>query len=174
MSLSGLSSPRAREPNGTTRRGVVFALNRGDEASRGYFVEHMAQSLERYFNFGEATRCRDIHGGHNPFDVAAQNRPLLIAEHHKRDCTSRQILLIARVFVSRQQNIEARGLRRRDRFAIRRPFPSPFNRFDNDVALEGVPKRSCCQRGCASTMAAPRGTAGASRPRAANSITATT
>jgi len=57
----------------------------------------MARSLERYFNFGETTRCRGIHGGHDPFDVAAQNRPLLIAEHHKRDFPPRQVLLIAQV-----------------------------------------------------------------------------
>jgi len=129
---------------GTARHGVEFALNRGDEASHGYRVERMAQSLERYFNFGKATGCRGIHGGQNPFCVAAQNRPLLIAEHHKRDCPSCQILLIAQVFVGRQQNIEARGLRRRDQFAIRRPFPSTFKGFDNDVAGEGVPKRSRC------------------------------
>ncbi len=81
----------------------------------------MARSLERYFNFGETTRRRGIHGGHDPFDVAAQNRPLLIAEHHERDCPPRQVLLRAQVLVGRQQNIETRGLRRRDQFTIRRP-----------------------------------------------------
>jgi hypothetical protein len=69
----------------------------------------MARSLERYFNFGETTRCRGIRGGHDPFDIAAQNRQLLIAEHDKRDCPSRQVLLIAQVFVGRQQNIKDRA-----------------------------------------------------------------
>ena len=101
-------------------------------------------SIERYFNFGEPTRRRAIHGGNDPFDVATQNRPLLTAEHHERDRPSRQVLLIAQVLVGRQQNIDTRGLRRRDQFTIRRPFPSAFKAFDIDVAGEGVPKRGRC------------------------------
>ena len=118
------------------------ALNKGDESPHGSSAEQVGRSLERYFNLREAALCRGIHGVHDPFDVAAQNGPSLVAEHHERDCPARKVLLVAEVPVRRQQNIEARCLSRRDKRTVRHSFPTAFNGFDDDGVLEGMPKRS--------------------------------
>ena len=66
--------------------------------------------LERDFNLGIAAGRCCIDGSNYPFNVSAQCRPLLISENDKGDFAARQVLLIPDVFVSRQQNLKARGL----------------------------------------------------------------
>ena len=98
--------------------------------------------LERNFYFCLAAGCRRVDGYDNSFKVAAQSGPLLIADHRKRKFSARQILLIAHVFVGRQQKLEARRLHCRYQFAVNEPIPAAFNDLHNDVALESVAKRS--------------------------------
>jgi hypothetical protein len=75
-------------------------------------------------HFGQATGSGGIHRGHNPVNVSPQGRPLLIADHHERDLSARQVLLVAHVFVRRQQKLEPRRLSSRYQFAVDKPVPS--------------------------------------------------
>ncbi len=69
----------------------------------GFKTERRNQKLlERNVHLGIAARCGCIHGSYNPFHVTAQDRPLLIAENHKRDFSPFQVLLVTHVFVSGQ------------------------------------------------------------------------
>jgi len=85
--------------------------------------------LERYVHFGITTGSRCIDGGHNPTNVPAQSRPLLIADNHGRDFPAFQVLLVAHVFVSGHQKLEAGRLRSRYQFAVKQPVPSSFDGF---------------------------------------------
>ena len=73
---------------------------------------------ERNFDLGKAARRSRIHSSHNPFNMKAQRRPLLIADHDECYFPALHVLLIAYVFIGRQQNLEPRGLRRRYQFAV--------------------------------------------------------
>lgn len=66
--------------------------------------------VERDFHLGIAARLGGVHGGHNPFDVATQSGPLLIADDHERDFPALEVLLVTRVFVGCQQKLETCGL----------------------------------------------------------------
>jgi len=61
--------------------------------------------VEGYVNFGVTTGSGGIRG-RNLFDMAAQNRQLLIADNHERDFPVLQVLLVTDAFVGGQQNIE--------------------------------------------------------------------
>ena len=110
--------------------------------SCGTHVKALAVLLERNFHFGITARRGCIHGGYDPFNVVAQSGPLLIADHHKRDFATGQVLLVTHVFVGRQQKLETFRLSCRYELAVSKSVPSAFYRFNNDVALEGVSKRS--------------------------------
>lgn len=97
---------------------------------------------ERNFHFEIATRRGCIHRSHDPFNVAAQNGPLLIADYHKRDFPALQVLLVADVLVRREQNFETFRLGCRDQLAVNEAIPSAFYSFNNSVAFEGISKRS--------------------------------
>ncbi len=51
---------------------------------------------------------------------------LLIADHHKRDLSVFQVLLVSHVLVSRQQNLKACCLSNRYQLSINKPVPSAF------------------------------------------------
>jgi hypothetical protein len=74
--------------------------------------------------------------------VAAQSGPLLIPDNHERNFPVYQVLLVADVLVSRQQNLETGALGSCYQFAIGKSAPPAFDRFNNDVILEGMSKRS--------------------------------
>src|SRR5271170_3138498 len=97
--------------------------------------------LEWNFHFRIAARSGSIDSSHDPFNVAAQSWPLLIADHYKRDFPAFQVLLVTHILVSRQQKVETCGLSSRYQLAVSKPVPSTFNGFNNDVALEGITKR---------------------------------
>jgi hypothetical protein len=94
----------------------------------------------RDFHFGKAAWRGCIDGGHDSFDVAAQGGPLLVANNQKRHLPGFQVLLVTQVFVSRQQKLETCGLSSLYQFAVSKPVLSAFNGFNNDMALEGMPK----------------------------------
>ena len=81
--------------------------------------------------------------------MAVESGPLLIADDYKRDSPACQVAGNAS-FCQSSATARSFGLGRRYQFDVSKPVPSAFNGFNNDVALEG-----------------------ASRLRAANSITAT-
>jgi hypothetical protein len=66
---------------------------------------------------------------------------LLIADNYERYFPVVQILLVAYVFVSRQQKVETFGLSNRYQFAVNQSVPSAFHGFNNDVSLEGISKQ---------------------------------
>jgi len=101
---------------------------RGDAEVRGGGL------LERYIHFGITAGSRCIHSGHNPFHVAAQSGPLLIADNHEREFPTFQVLLVTHVFVSRQQKLEAGGLSSLYQFAVSKPVPSLFDGFNHHMA----------------------------------------
>jgi len=134
-------------------------------------------SLEGYIHFGITAGCGCIHSGYDPFNVAAQSRPLLIADNHERDFPALQVLLVTQVLVSGQQKLETCRLRSGDQFAVKKPVPPSFHGFNYPMAMERLPERG------GSTVIKeyehqPLGRGGctgsASRLRAANLITATT
>jgi hypothetical protein len=93
-------------------------------------------ALKRYVHFDIATRRSRIHRSNDSVNVIAQRRPLLIADHHKRDSAAFQVLLVPHVLVRRQQDLEPSCLSNRYQFGVNKPVPSAFNSFDNDVALQ--------------------------------------
>ena len=97
--------------------------------------------LERYVHFGITAGSRCIHSGYNPFNVAAQSGPLLIADNHERDFPGFQVLLVTDVFVSRQQKLETCRLSSRYQFAVKKPVLSSFDGFNHHMALERMPER---------------------------------
>ena len=92
-------------------------------------------------HLGVTAGCRCIHSGYNPFNIAAQCGPLLIADNHERDFPGFQLLLVTDVFVSRQQKLETCRLSSRDQFTVKKPVPSSFGGFNHHVALERIPER---------------------------------
>jgi hypothetical protein len=65
---------------------------------------------------------------------------LLIAENHEDDFPSLQVLLVTDVLVSGQQDLEARCLRNRYQFAVKKPVPSALEGFDHYMAFERMPE----------------------------------
>src|SRR5258708_21881129 len=80
-----------------------------------------------------AARSGCIHGRHNPFNIVAQSGPLLVADNHERDISAFEILLVAHVLVSRQQNFEPCRFSSRNQFAINQSIPSALKDFNNDM-----------------------------------------
>ena len=99
------------------------------------------EAPERNFHLDIAARRCFIHGGNHSFDVSAQDGPLSISKSHDRDFPARQILLVPDVLVCGHQKFEARGLSRIEQSAVNKPLPTVFNRFNDHMALQGVPQR---------------------------------
>src|SRR5271157_1860756 len=116
-------------------RSALLAHDWSDAVVRG------GSLLEWYIHFGITARRGCIDSGHDPFDVAAQGGPLLIADNHKRDLPAFQVLLETYVLVSRQQKLKTRRLSSRYQFAVKKLVPSAFNGFNHHMALERVPER---------------------------------
>jgi len=158
---------------------LLAARNQGARIAHGRSDAQVGDGgvLERYVHFGITAGSRCIDGGHNPFNVPAQSRPLLIADNHERDFPALQVLLVTQVLVSGQQKLETCRLRSGDQFAVKKPVPPSFHGFNYPMAMERLPERG------GSTVIKeyehqPLGRGGctgsASRLRAANLITATT
>jgi hypothetical protein len=106
-------------------------------------MRHTAGALlrERNLHFDVAARRCRAHGGDDPFNILAQNRPLLVSENDKSDFPARQVLLVPDILVGRQQKLKARGFSGRYQFSVSKPVPSAFDGFHNDMTFEGIAKR---------------------------------
>jgi len=99
--------------------------------------------LGRDVHLGIAARRGSIDSGHNSFSVAAQNRPLGIAKNDDGDFPSRQVLLIAKVFVRSQQQFKTCSLGCIEEIAVDKPFPAAFKSFHYDMTFKGISQRCC-------------------------------
>lgn len=73
-----------------------------------------------------ARSCR-VDCSNDTRDVQAQYRPLRVAQHDRRDGASRQLLLLADIFVRSDQHVESFCLGGFQQFAVLKRVPSSLS-----------------------------------------------